>query len=112
MSKLLLWLAIGFILWRIVRSFTRRTPSAPQVREQQRTEERIESRRGPDIDYSRVRDADYRDVGQRERDERERDDRERGEGERGGRDDRGRDERGSRERDDNDERGEVGDRPR
>lgn len=63
MGKFLLYLAIAFIIWRIVVTLSRKG-SAPttQVRGTPPPEERIEPRRGPEIDYSRVRDAEYREI--------------------------------------------------
>ena len=80
MGKFLLYLAIAFILWRIVTSLSRKG-SAPttQVRGAPPREERVEPRRGPEIDYSRVRDAEYREIEtrriDRDRDERSTNDR-------------------------------------
>ena len=61
MTKLIIFIAVAFILWRIVRAYVNRTakPKTP-VGGQQRREERIDPSRGPEIDYSKVRDADWR----------------------------------------------------
>ncbi|HVK38194.1 MAG TPA: hypothetical protein VNA88_06665 [Candidatus Kapabacteria bacterium] len=63
MGKFLLYLAIAFIIWRIVVTLSRKG-SAPttQVRGAPPPEERVAPRRGPEIDYSRVRDAEYREI--------------------------------------------------
>lgn len=63
MGRLLLYLAIGFIIWRIVRALVGRpAPSQRNVAGPHEREQRIDPPRGPEIDYSKVRDAEYREL--------------------------------------------------
>jgi hypothetical protein len=64
--RFLLYIAIAFIIWRIVRGMMRPSTPRPTVRTTPR-EERVERGRGIDIDYTRVRDADYREIDERQR---------------------------------------------
>ena len=61
MVRLIIYIAIALILWRIVRAYMNHTtkPKTP-VGGAQRREESIDPSRGPEIDYSKVRDADWR----------------------------------------------------
>ena len=67
MSRALLYLAIAFLLYQIGKSLYRRyTGSAPadRARTRGRREQPAvhEGRKGVEIDYSKIRDAEYRDV--------------------------------------------------
>lgn len=61
MTRLILYIAVAYIVWRIVMVYVRKTKSPRQNIGGQRSEERIDPSRGPDIDYSKVRDAEWRD---------------------------------------------------
>ena len=58
--RLVLYIAIGFILWRIVRALMRKAPPERQIPRETVRNEQVEMPRGPEIDYSRVRDAEWR----------------------------------------------------
>ncbi|MBC8145227.1 MAG: hypothetical protein H7X80_06545 [bacterium] len=61
MTRLILYIAIAFILWRIVRAFMNRAATPKhEIGGKGRNEQRIDPQRGPEIDYSKVRDADWR----------------------------------------------------
>jgi hypothetical protein len=60
MTRLIITLAVLFILWRIVRTWANRSAqSKPPVGGAPRREERLDPRR-TDIDYTNVRDAEWR----------------------------------------------------
>jgi hypothetical protein len=61
--RLILYLAVAFIIWRIVRSFASSASShQPTVGGPPPREERLDPQRRVDIDYTKVRDADFRDA--------------------------------------------------
>jgi hypothetical protein len=72
--KLLLYIAIAFILWRIVRSFMRPAPPKNAVGGPAARERVIDPPRGAEIDYSKVQDASYREIRRRGDDETDRPD--------------------------------------
>jgi hypothetical protein len=63
MTRLLLYLAIAYIIWRVVRVWAAKARRPPDLPRRDRTEQVDDRRRdAPPIDYTNVRDARYRDV--------------------------------------------------
>jgi hypothetical protein len=69
MYRFVFYCAIAFLLWQVARSLLRTSSNRTARRRQQKAEPLSVPRRSPatpmpkgSIDYSKVRDADYRDI--------------------------------------------------
>ena len=62
MTRLLLYLAIAYIIWRVVRAWARPARSTHDLPRRDRTEQVHHRREPPSIDYGEVRDARYREM--------------------------------------------------
>ena len=70
MSRFLLYISIIFLLYQVAKRFMRGLVSSPQRQRMQRRDAGNAPKSPPspsapqsEIDYSKIRDADYRDIG-------------------------------------------------
>jgi hypothetical protein len=68
MSKFIVLLAVLFLLYQVGKSFFRRMLMPPRRKQQRHVDERrrpaaqAPDAKRPDVDYSKIRDADFRDL--------------------------------------------------